>query len=356
MLRNPWQNSRFPDRYHGRGVMRRFFEGWYFKMTTRDGSRSVALIPGVFWGADASEHHSFLQVLDGKHVTYDYIVDRASAFSFQTKPFLIRVGENQFSFAMVEPRVSRKSSPKSPQGQRPATDLTGLVEFSNVVRWRDRWYSPGSMGFYNYIPHMQCYSQVCVVDATLRGGLNLNGETIDFTGGRGYVEKNWGRAFPYSWVWVQCSTFDDPSVTVNCSIGHVPMGPGSFRGHLTGVTFDNRFFAFTTMNRSALTIRNLGRDLELEFANAGHRLVLRTRSEPDSFILCRGPRDGEMVPMVWESLQGQVELELYDQTDNSLLVKSHGRAAGLEYGGEQMAIIDEDRAARDRQGDTRSRT
>ncbi len=337
-----WRNSRFPDRYHGTSQMRRFFEGWYFKMVTRDGSRAVALIPGVFWGDHEGEHHSFLQVLDGKNATYDYIKDRASAFSFSAKPFSIRVKDSQFSLDLVEPRVSRKSAPQDPRGERPSTNLTGLVEFSDQVRWQDRWYSPGSMGVYNFIPYMQCYSQVCVVDAALRGGLNLNGEIIDFTGGRGYVEKNWGRAFPYSWVWVQCSTFDEPTVTVNCSIGHVPMGPGSFRGHLTSVTFNGKFYAFTTMNRSSLTIRSLGKDLELEFANRQNRLVLRTYSERQSFILCRGPRNGEMVPMVWESLQGQVDLELYDQASGSLLVKSHGVAAGLEYGGEQMQIIDEE--------------
>ena len=61
-----------PDAYHGRVPMTNFFEGWYFKLVTADASEAIALIPGVFWGKNDTEHHSFLQILDGPEVRYEY--------------------------------------------------------------------------------------------------------------------------------------------------------------------------------------------------------------------------------------------------------------------------------------------
>ena len=58
-----------PDLYHGEQSSDRFFEGWYFKLTTGDG-RSFAFIPGVGKGHDP---HSFLQIINGPKREYHYL-------------------------------------------------------------------------------------------------------------------------------------------------------------------------------------------------------------------------------------------------------------------------------------------
>ncbi len=324
-----FRNMRHPDRYHGRGTMRGFFEGWYFKLATADKKRVIALIPGIFWGQTDAEHHSFLQVLDGDHISYDYIKMPPERFQAADRPFKVELGANSFSLDSIRLQASSQQ-----------TRLFGGVDFAGQRAWRSSRLFPGSMGAYNYIPGLQCYSQVCLMDAELSGALSINGEAVNFEGGRVYVEKNWGKAFPYSWIWVQCNAFDERAASLSCSIGHIPFGPGSFRGHLVGLYHGEQFFAFTTMNRSRLTIRSLQPDVRMELENRRYWVEITTQSDPDTFILCRGPRGGEMVPMVWETLQGKVTLRLYDKRQRQYLLETQGERAGIEYGGDQMQIID----------------
>ena len=36
-----------PERFQGWGRTRDYFEGWYFKSVTHDGSQALAIIPGI---------------------------------------------------------------------------------------------------------------------------------------------------------------------------------------------------------------------------------------------------------------------------------------------------------------------
>ena len=56
---------RHPEAFHGRGVRRGFFEGWYSKLVSADRTQRWAVIPGVFRAADGATDEAFVQVLDG---------------------------------------------------------------------------------------------------------------------------------------------------------------------------------------------------------------------------------------------------------------------------------------------------
>ena len=43
---------------------------------------------------------------------------------------------------------------------------------------------------------MECYSQVCAIDGDIEEGhLKINGQVIDFSNGKYYIEKNWEKVF-----------------------------------------------------------------------------------------------------------------------------------------------------------------
>ncbi len=52
--------------------------------------------------------------------------------------------------------------------------------------------------------------------------LTINGEPMDLTGGRGYIEKDWGTSFPSAWIWMQCNTFDTPDTSFMLSYARIP--------------------------------------------------------------------------------------------------------------------------------------
>ena len=194
---------RNPDLYHGENKTSNFFEGWYYRIVTKNNSRTLAFIPGISLGSIPKENHSFIQMLDGNNKIYHYFRYTESKFSAINKPFKVRIDNNAFYMNGLSLDIKKDN-----------INLRGYIMFSNIRKWDDSKLNPGSMGFYNYLPFMECYSQVCAVDGTCNGMINLNGEVIDFTGGKIYIEKNWGKSFPIEWLWVQCNSFKDDRCTL----------------------------------------------------------------------------------------------------------------------------------------------
>ena len=49
----------------GGGKLEKYFEGWYYKIVTKDQNNAFAIIPGIAMDEDGNKQ-SFIQVLDGK--------------------------------------------------------------------------------------------------------------------------------------------------------------------------------------------------------------------------------------------------------------------------------------------------
>ncbi|HZK35305.1 MAG TPA: tocopherol cyclase family protein [Bacillota bacterium] len=326
-----------PDLYHGRRKKDRFFEGWYFKLVDAACKNVYIFIPGISLGLGGQDAHSFVQVFDGSSGAFEYISFPKGAFEASLDKFRFKVEKNTFSREGIW--LDLKGSDFS---------ISGGLSFTDTVGWPDSKGSPGSMGYYNYIPLMECYSQVCAMDLRLVGSLLINGKPIDFTGGRGYIEKNWGRAFPLGWIWVQCNNFRDESIALSASIGHVPFVVGSFRGFLIGLWVRGIFLEFSTMKKSLLDIKRDKDRVIIRVENRTHILKVDLDTSKALFINLKGPKDGAMVPLVDETVQGIVGIGLEEKNKgggghtrgNKVLVSDTGRCGGVEFGGEQMLIAD----------------
>lgn len=322
------KSFRNPDLYHGR-MGKSYFEGWYFKLVNPEMTNTFAFIPGIFYSPDQGYSHAFIQIVDGTNKTYVYERFAANEFWADSQIFSVTVAGNHFGRAGISLSLNR-----------PEAAITGKVNFTGHLVWPDNFINPGSMGFYNYIPRMQCYSQVCAMDFDLEGKLNISGQEIDFRGGKGYIEKNWGSAFPYSWVWIQCNHFQKERASLSCSLGHIPFLMTSFKGSLIGLYIGKTFYEFTTMNRSKIEVIQQGTDIALHLSNKHYKLTVACETKSEDFILLNGPRGKQMVPLVQENLQGIVHIELKDISSGNVLFSDTGCGGGVEYGGEQMLVLD----------------
>jgi hypothetical protein len=320
---------RNPDLYHGTYGTKNYFEGWYFKIVDSKEENIFSIIPGIYLGKHPHTSHSFIQVLQGKTAKYSYIKYPVADFSASSKLFSVSVNKNCFSLNSMSISIKEDN-----------LHIEGQLWFANLLKWPDSMFSPGSMGYYNYIPFMQCYSQVCLMDMSLNGILKVNNKVIDFKGGKGYIEKNWGRTFPYSWIWVQCNNFKTSNTSLSCSIGHIPFLHTSFRGFLIGIYLDNEFIKFTTMNKSTINITKKATDIKITAENHKYILKLETQTIKDEFMTCYGPKEDGMVPLVDENLKGILTIELYDKALNKQVLKDFGTCAGIEYGGKQTMMLD----------------
>jgi hypothetical protein len=108
------------------------------------------------------------------------------------------------------------------------------------------------MGPYACVPFMECYQGIISMDHVINGELVIDGERIDFTNGRGYMEKDWGRSFPSAYFWMQSNHFSEAGISLKCSVAKIPWMRGSFVGFIAGVWLKDRLIRFTTYNQSKL--------------------------------------------------------------------------------------------------------
>lgn len=176
-----------PEGFHGRGRTRRFFEGWYVKLVSKDLSQRWAVIPGVFLGPEGGGE-AFVQVRDGATRRSWYHRAPLEDFHGEAGRFEVRVAGCRFSSEGVE--------------LSDVLPISGKLRFSTpLAPWPVTFTSPGIMGWYAWVPFMECYHGVVSLSHGLSGTLRVEGVEVSFDGGEGYIEKDWGQAFPAAYVW-----------------------------------------------------------------------------------------------------------------------------------------------------------
>lgn len=312
-----------PEWYHGRHKKPPFFEGWYYKLVDAAEQHRYAVIPGIFLSDDPHQQHAFVQILDGMAGRVTYHRYPADAFWAARDAFDIRVGSNRFTADFIELDLS--------SGEQ---TLSGRVEFEGVVPWPVTLSSPGIMGWYGWLPFMECYHGVLGFDHALRGQFRVDGQSIDWTGGRGYIEKDWGSSFPSAWVWMQSNHFSAPGSSLTASVAIIPWLGGSFRGMIAGFWHDRQLVRFATYTGARIE------HLEIEdnhvlwvIADRLHRLEIDA-AHPGGGTLA-GPSKVDMGVRVAETLQGTIHVSLYQRKNSSRpLFQDTGRCAGLEIVGD----------------------
>jgi hypothetical protein len=237
-IRNPWM----PAMYHGGKTMKGYFEGWYYKFADKDRQNIGAFIPGVSFDKEGKNPHAFIQFIDGSGVLSHYFTFELKYFSTSDRGTSIRIGKNYFSPELVQVDISA-----------PQIDIRGTLHFKGITPWPVRLFSPGAMGWYAFVPAMECYHAVLSFDHLIKGSLELNGRNVNYLGGRGYIEKDWGRSFPKYHIWLQTNHFEVPGISLMVSIANVPWLRSSFDGFIIGFWFRNRLFSFTSYNGSRIT-------------------------------------------------------------------------------------------------------
>ncbi|MDG2049674.1 MAG: tocopherol cyclase family protein [Myxococcota bacterium] len=329
-IQNIWNPAHFHF-HHQLGRSRGYFEGWYFKLVDPEGGQSYALIPGVFMGEDP---HAFIQVLDGRVGSAVYHRFSIEAFEAARDRFSVSIGANHFSDSGILLEI--QGGDTSPSGQ----EVKGQIEFGPWSPWPVTPLSPGIMGPYSFVPFMECNHGILSLDHGLQGHLNVDGLQTDFSGGRGYVEKDWGRSFPAGYVWTQSNHFETPGVSLSAAVARIPWLTGAFRGFIIGFLHEGTLHRFTTYTKSVLEkLEMTSSHLHLRIRNRDHRLeVMANKSEGG---LLHAPYEKQMIERVAETMTSEVHVRLDQLAGERSLFEGVGRHACLEAQGDLSGILDE---------------
>jgi hypothetical protein len=324
MVLNYLRTVLHPERYHGHGSARGpFFEGWYFKLVDAAARARYAVIPGVFLDAHGQTSESFVQVLDG--ATGKAVYHRYPLEAFQASPdqFDVRVGLNRFRTDFITLDIEGS-------GQT----LRGEVRFIEPQPWPVTLTSPGIMGWYGWIPAMECYHGVLSLDHALAGSLTIDGAAVDFSGGRGYIEKDWGEAFPEAYIWTQTNHFSTQGTSLTASIAVIPWRRTSFVGFIVGLLHDGTLHRFATYT-GAVVERLAVTDDYVEWVLRDRRLRLELRAAREQGGLLHAPIRTEMHRRVDETMLSRVEVRLSETGGvRRTLLHDTGGVAALEIHGD----------------------
>jgi hypothetical protein len=317
-----------PACYHGHGVKPPFFEGWYYKLVDAGEGHLYAVIPGIFLSDDPAKHHAFVQVLDGRTGKSTYHPYPAEEFWAAEGTLDLHVGPNRFTSEHISLDVDV-----------PDLTLQGELHFEGVKPWPVSLASPGIMGWYAWIPFMECYHGVVSLDHGIQGALTVNGQTIDFSKGRGYIEKDWGQAFPAAWVWFQTNHFVRPGTSLTASVAVIPWVRRSFPGFIIGLWHEAVLYRFATYTGARIERLDMtDEQVTWIVRNKRYRLeMLATRAEGG---LLHAPTTADMGRRIAETLGATVEVRLsrLEAAGPSLVFEGTGRHAGLEAVGDLMRL------------------
>ncbi len=313
-----------PAAYHGHGKKPPFFEGWYYKLVDAAEDRSYAIIPGVFLSDDPDRHHTFVQVLDGTTGHSIYHRYPADAFWAAEGELDLRIGPNRFTAEHLSLDIDA-----------PEQTVRGQLHFEGLTAWPETLTSPGIMGWYAWVPFMECYHGVVSLDHRISGTLQVNGQPVDLTGGRGYIEKDWGKSFPAAWIWFQTNHFDRPGTSLTASVAIIPWLRGSFPGFIVGLWHGGILYRFATYTGARIEQLDVT-DADLIWVVRDRHYHLAMRASRTEGGLLQAPTVVDMGRRITETLGATVEVELHalEGAGRRLIFRGTGSHAGLEAVGD----------------------
>lgn len=323
-IRKIWK----PEIFQGAKREKNYFEGWYFKCISRDETEGHVFIPGI--ALSGKDSHAFLQVFDGKHEKYRYLSYPLDAFTYSKKDFVVNLGKSSFSSKGIHLDVDT-----------PEAVIRGDVTLGGLSPWPVTVFSPGAMGWYAFVPKMEDYHGVISFHHPLEGRLTIDGSEIDLSGGKGYIEKDWGTSFPTRWIWMQTNNFSDKRASLSLSVATIPWRNGRFTGYIIGFWLDGRLFRFSTYSGGKIEEYKVVSENEVRLVISSKNFDLAVSGVKIGGTDLKAPLEGLMAGHVHESLKSEIEVKLTERMSGGIVFSGKGTSAGIELHGDIQGLLEE---------------
>jgi hypothetical protein len=319
-LLNSFNNIWKPENYHGFNKRNNFFEGWYYKISTQDSKYNFALIPGIILNKNKDISHSFIQFYNGTNLKYYYFKFLAEDFMVNKKNFEININKNYFSRNKIILNITQDKM-----------KIKGEIFIEKHNLWKRTILNPGIMGYAGFLPLLECYYDIISISNLCNGVLYINDKKIKIQNEPGYIEKNWGKSFPYSWIWMQANNFDRKNIGFTLSIATVP-----YLGmHVTGIAgvlmIDDRLYKIGTYKNAKIKKININEKyVQIEIKQGNKYFDIKASSSKKCEMLY--PTLNGMSGKILESLDAVIEITFYKikKGKNEIVFKGKGINGGLE--------------------------
>jgi tocopherol cyclase len=339
--------------YHWDGSDRRFFEGWYYRVTLPTKGDSFAFMYSIEDPIGGKPHSGGGAQILGPNDEY-LCRTLPSVQQFWAWPQFLGLGHWRQT-------VIPSTGDRTPRYLEPDQFTQQVVEgYQGTAFWHQgKLHDPGSgrsahwqyaiepmygwgdrdrpqQSTAGWLSQWQIFEpgwQILMAHGLATGWIEWNGRRYEFTQAPAYSEKNWGGAFPQKWFWVNCNCFvNEPNLALTAG--------GGLRGVLwwmesvamIGIHYQGKFYEFVPWNATLhweihpwgywhMTATNAQFTVELTATTSLTGTPLRAPTAQGLIYACRDTMNGELTLRLWET-----------KTHKPLL-NAQSHLCGLEVGG-----------------------
>jgi len=370
--------------YHWETHQASFFEGWYYRITLPVENCSFAFMYSIQDPAGGSPHSGGAAQVFGPNDSYLYRSfpnvqtfwawpDRLGfghwgrprpAANHQPQPqptdFLAKATPSDWS-APDQPGFSAPIALPAPWFDRyidegyqvTATQHQGKLldpRTGHLTHWHFSlqphygWGTPGkrqhsTAGWLSSLPIFEPGWQILMAHGLATGWIEQGGDRYEFHNAPAYGEKNWGRAFPRQWFWLQCNCFErEPDLTVTAAAGRRQVLWWEETVGMVGIHYQQRFYEFVPWNAVVEWLVHPWGDWSVRAQNDLYAVELTAHCDrPPTPILAPTAQGLQFVCQ--DTLNGFLRLHLWERFSHRTILKTDSHLAGLETGGDFTAGV-----------------
>ncbi|MGH1396926.1 MAG: tocopherol cyclase family protein [Trichormus sp.] len=337
--------------YHWDGTSRRFFEGWYYRVTLPDCGQTFAFMYSI---EDPIGNQAYsggaAQVLGVNDQYLCRIFPDVS--KFWASPDVLALGHWGKTNLKSQPlyllpseftkyiQEGYQATANLNQGfiQDPATGFYCRWEYEiqPVYGWGNQnSLQQSTAGWLSFLQIFEPGWQILMAHGLASGWIDWNGQIYQFQNAPAYGEKNWGGAFPQKWFWLNCNSFDgEPDLALTAGGGKRGVLWWMESVAMIGLHYQGQFYEFVPWNAKVKwNIQPWGR-WQMQAKNLDYEIELTGTTHLPGTPL-RAPTTNGLQFCCQDTMQGKLSLELRQIRGTSPLVilKAHSYLCGLEIGG-----------------------
>ena len=339
--------------YHWAHSQRRFFEGWYFRLTLPEIGASFAFMYSIDNPTGYSTLSGGAAQILGPGETYLYcpLPDVRQFWAWPHRLGLGHWGDVDTPNLATQYLAPDTFSRQVGRGyQVTATSHQGCLEDATtgaISRWEYAvkpvygWGKPNSpqlatAGWLSYLPVFEPGWQVLMAHGLATGWAEWQGQRYEFTHTPTYAEKNWGGAFPERWFWIQCNAFiEEADLTVTAVGGLRQVLSRQETVGLVGLHFRGQFITLSSLKAHITWQVAPWGAWYVTIQDYRYRVVLQGKSDHAPATV-QVPTLKGLRFECWDTTQGYLQVEVWERSPDAserLMLKASSHLAGLEVGG-----------------------
>jgi len=335
--------------YQWDGSHRRFFEGWYYRVTLPEYGQTFAFMYSIEDPVGGTYSGGAAQILGPEDSTLCRTFPDVKKFwAWRDRLGLGHWRQTDLQQpGYLDPEQFEQHVQEGYQAT--ATLHQGVLRdpgSGQVTRWQYTiepvygWGDPtepqrSTAGWLSRFPIFEPGWQILMAHGWATGWIEWQGKRYEFVHAPAYSEKNWGGAFPQKWFWLNCNCFEqEPDLALTAGGGRRGVLWWLESVAMVGIHYKGKFYSFMPWDADVhWDIAPWGRwHMQAHNQHFSVELVATT-NRPGTRL--RAPTAQGLLYACRDTMHGDLLLQLKERRENrsKLLLEAHSSLCGLETGG-----------------------